>query len=225
MTFFWLGRTFWKAIPQSQHEFGESWVCAGEQIIFLCVEGRFSQHDELRFNYICSVIFSLSCFFFQTFIHTLPPQFLISTFLPSVPKHCHCSVPADSAQNHRCGGELEGTGFCSLWPCHLDLLPETHSPLGSNSFCKERICKKNIHKEILLMTTQEQVSGVASRRFLHLLQQLSWSPLKQQGPGLAHERRLNGKQEPRRHRMCNGSSNSLHDGVVYWPLRHSREHC
>lgn len=34
------------------------------------------------------------------------------------------------------------------------------------------------------------------RRFLHLLQELSWPLLQQEGPGSAHGRRCNGKQEP-----------------------------
>lgn len=34
------------------------------------------------------------------------------------------------------------------------------------------------------------------RRFLHLLQELSWPLLQQEGPGSAHGRRCNRKQEP-----------------------------
>ena len=79
-------------------------------MIFLCVEGRFLLSDEQRFNNICFVIFSLTCFFFKTFIHT--PS--TSGFLPTLPKHCHCSAPADSAWDYRRGGELGGTGFHCL---------------------------------------------------------------------------------------------------------------
>lgn len=224
MTFFWLGRTFWKVIPQIQQELVESWVCAGEQIIFLCVEGRFSQPDEQRFNNICSVIFSVSLLFSDIYSYSSTPVFDFR--FPSLSSQAQslfsvswqCSEP----QMWWWAG---GDRVLQSLTLSLNLLTEAYPTLGSNSFCAERIRKKNVHKEILLMATQEQVSDVASRRFLHLLQQLSSSPLKQEGPGLAREGRFNGKQEPRKHRMCNGSSNSPSGGVVYWPLRHSREHC
>lgn len=91
------------------------------------------------------------------------------------------------------GGEM---GFYSLWPCHLDLHTEAHVPSASNSFYSKNRARRAFIRRFYWGQHMNTLVVLYLRRFLHLLQELSWPLLQQERPGSAHGRRCNRKQEP-----------------------------